>query len=208
MKTMLLDIPTILTFMISTALIVAVPGPSVLMIVAAGVAGGRRAAIGSVCAIIVADVILIGLVAGGMTALTEFHGTTMNWLSAVGGLILVVLGWRMFRAPGEPLPSRPTVRAYAIGSFVATLANPKSLLFFAAFLPQFVDFSRPVIPQYFVLAVLFLLAGTPVALAYALGSEWLTDQRGPLGQFARYAPRIAGLCLIALGAAGMGRFLF
>ncbi len=207
MKTMLLDIPTILTFMISTALIVAVPGPSVLMIVAAGVAGGRRAAIGSVCAIIVADLILIGLVAGGMVALAEFHGTTINWLSAVGGLILVVLGWRMVRTPGEPLPSRPTLRAHAIGSFVATLANPKSLLFFAAFLPQFVDFSRPVIPQYFILAVLFVLAGAPVALVYALGAERLAGRGGPLGQFARYAPRIAGLCLIALGATGMLRGL-
>lgn len=207
MKTILLDTPTILTFMISTALIVAVPGPSILMIVAAGVAGGRRAAIGSVCAIIVADVILIGLVAGGVVALAEFRGNTMNWLSSVGGLILVVLGLRMFRARGEPVPKPPELHAHAIGSFVATLANPKSLLFFAAFLPQFVDFSRPVIPQYFVLAVLFILAGAPVALAYALGSERLADRGGPLGQFASYAPRIAGLCLIALGATGMGRFL-
>ncbi len=165
-----MDISTIFTFTIATALIVAIPGPSILMIVAAGVAGGRRA--------------------------------------AIGGLVLVLLGLRMLRARRAVDPSRVSAHAHSLGSFIATITNPKSLLFFAAFLPQFIDPSRPVMPQYLMLAALFFLAGTPVALAYALSTEWLTDREGPLGRISALAPRLAGLCLIALGATSMVRIFW
>ena len=177
------------------------------MIVAAGVAGGRRAALGALCAIIAADVILIALVAGGFGVIAELEGATMSWLTAIGGLVLIWLGLRMLQANRNTVPSRLGVPAYFLGSFFATIVNPKSLLFFAAFLPQFVDPSRPVMPQYFILAVLFFLAGTPVGLAYALGAEWLTERGGPFRHIRDHGPRLAGLCLIALGAVGIGRIL-
>jgi threonine/homoserine/homoserine lactone efflux protein len=203
-----LEIATILTFVIATALIVAIPGPSILMIVGAGIAGGRRAALGAVFAIAAADLVLIGIVASGLGALTEFGGATTDWLTAIGGLILVVLGTLTFRAQPKETAPRVSVRAYSLGSFLATMANPKSLLFFAAFLPQFVDASRPATPQYLTLTVLFILAGTPVALAYAFGAEYLTGRDGPFRRVSVYAPRLAGLCLIGLGAASMARLLF
>ncbi len=202
-----MEIATALAFTISTAMIVAIPGPSILMIVAAGVAGGRRAALGALFAIIIGDLILIALVAGGFGAMAELGGATMGWLTAIGGLVLVLLGLRMFRDTRNGAPTRTGIHAYFFGSFFATIASPKSLLFFAAFLPQFVDPSKPVIPQYFILAVLFVLAGTPVGLAYALGSGWLTEHGGPFRHIRDHGPRIAGLCLIALGAAGIGRIL-
>ncbi len=87
------------------------------------------------------------------------------------------------------------------------MANPKSLLFFAAFLPQFVDASRPAMPQYLTLTVLFILAGMPVALAYAFGTDYLTGRNGPFRRISDYIPRLAGLCLIGLGAASMARVL-
>ena len=76
-----MDISTIFTFTIATALIVAIPGPTILMIVAAGVAGGRRAALGALFAILAADVILIALVASGLGVLAELGGATLDWLS-------------------------------------------------------------------------------------------------------------------------------
>ncbi len=196
-----------MAFTVSTALIVAIPGPSILMIVAAGVAGGRRAALGALSAILVADVLLIAFVAGGFGAIAELGGATMAWLTAIGGLVLVLLGLQMFRDDRNGVPSRVGVHAYFLGSFVATVVNPKSLLFFAAFLPQFVDPSKPVMPQYLMLAALFFLAGTPVGLAYALGAGWLAERDGPFRHIRVYGPRIAGLCLIAVGAAGVGRVL-
>ncbi len=93
-------------------------------------------------------------------------------------------------------------------AFFLTITNPKSLLFFAAFLPQFVDPSNPAMPQYLMLAALFFLVGTPIGLAYALGAEWLMDREGPLGRISALAPRLAGLCLIALGAASMVRIFW
>lgn len=203
-----MDISTIFTFTIATALIVAIPGPSILMIVAAGVAGGRRAALGALFAILAADVILIGLVASGLGVLTALGGATLDWLTTIGGLVLVVLGLRMFRDDRKGVPSRVSAPAHSLGSFIATITNPKSLLFFAAFLPQFVDPSSPAVPQYLMLAALFFLAATPVGLAYALGSEWLTNREGPLGRISALAPRLAGLCLIALGATSMARIFW
>jgi threonine/homoserine/homoserine lactone efflux protein len=200
-----LDIATILTFTFATALIVAIPGPAILMIVGAGIAGGRRAALGTVFAILAADLLLIGIVASGLGALTRPGGTTTDWLTAVAGLVLVVLGLLMFRAEPKEAAPRSRVRAYSLGSFLTTMADPKSLLFFAAFLPQFVDASRPAMPQYLILAVLFTLAATPVGLAYALGTDYLSNRDGPFRRISVYVPRLAGLCLIGLGAAGMGR---
>ena len=202
-----MDISTILTFIFATALIVAIPGPGVLLIVGAGIAGGRRAALGAVFAILAADVLLIGLVAGGLGVLTERGGAALDWLTAIGGLVLVVLGLLMFRARQNIASPRSSVHAYSLGSFVATVANPKSLLFFAAFLPQFVDASEPAMPQYLILTILFILAATPVGLAYALGSSFLSDREGPFRYLRVYGPRLAGLCLIALGATSMGRIL-
>lgn len=193
--------------MVATAIIVAIPGPSILMIVAAGVAGGRRAAVGAVFAITAADVLLIALVAGGFGAIAELGGAAIDWLTAIGGLVLVGLGLLMFRARWKDASPQGSVHVYSLGSFVATIANPKSLLFFAAFLPQFVDASRPAMPQYLTLTALFILAATPVGLAYALGTGWLTERGGPFGHIRVHGPRLAGLCLIAVGAAGMGRVL-
>ncbi len=204
----LLDISTIFTFTIATALIVAIPGPSILMIVAAGVAGGRRAALGALFAILAADVILIALVASGFGALAELGSATLDWLTAIGGLVLVLLGLRMLRDRSAGDPSRVSAHAHSLGSFIATITNPKSLLFFAAFLPQFVDSSSPAVPQYLTLAALFFLVGTPIGLAYALSAEWLTDREGPLGRIGALAPRLAGLCLIALGATSMVRIFW
>ena len=202
-----MEISTILTFTFATALIVAIPGPGVLLIVGAGIAGGRRAALGAVFAILAADVLLIGLVASGLGVLTERGGTTLDWLTAIGGLVLVVLGLLLFRARRKEAGPTDRVHAYSLGSFIATVANPKSLLFFAAFLPQFVDASRPAMPQYLTLTVLFVLAATPVGLAYALGTGFLSDRDGPFRHIRVYGPRLAGLCLIALGATSMGRIL-
>ncbi len=202
-----MEIATVLTFTVSTALIVAIPGPSVLMIVAAGVAGGRRAAVGAVFAIAAADVLLIALVAGGFGAVAELGDAAIDWLTAIGGLVLVGLGLLMFRARRKDASPRSSVHVYSLGSFLATLANPKSLLFFAAFLPQFVEPSRPAMPQYLTLTVLFILAATPVDLAYALGTGWLTERDGPFRHIRDHGPRLAGLCLIGLGAVGVGRVL-
>jgi threonine/homoserine/homoserine lactone efflux protein len=203
-----LGISTLIAFTASTALIVAIPGPTILMIVAAGVSGGRRAALGALFAILAADVLLIALVAGGLGAIAELGGAAMDWLTAIGGLVLVVLGLRILRDRRAGVPTRVSAHAYSLGSFVATVVNPKSLLFFAAFLPQFVDPSRPAMPQYVLLAVLFILVATPVALAYALGAGWLARRNGPLGHISAVAARLAGLCLIALGAVGMARAIF
>ncbi len=203
-----MEISTIFTFTIATALIVAIPGPTILMIVAAGVAGGRRAALGALFAILAADVILIALVASGLGALAELGGATLDWLTAIGGLVLFVLGLRMLRDRGAGVPSRVSAHAHSLGSFIATITNPKSLLFFAAFLPQFVNSSSPAVPQYLMLAALFFLVGTPIGLAYALGAEWLMDREGPLGRISALAPRLAGLCLIALGATSMAHIFW
>ncbi len=202
-----MDIATIVTFMFATALMVAIPGPSIMMIVGAGIAGGRRAAVGVVFAIAAADLVLIGLVASGLGVLAEAGGAAVDWLTAAGGLVLVALGVLTFRARRSQAAPPVSIRAYSLGSFLATMANPKSLLFFAAFLPQFVDASRPAMPQYLTLTVLFILAGMPVALAYAFGAGFLSDRDGAFRRIRVYGPRLAGLVLIALGATSVVRIL-
>jgi threonine/homoserine/homoserine lactone efflux protein len=201
------NIATILTFMFATALMVAIPGPSIMMIVGAGISGGRRAALGVVFAIAAADLVLIGLVASGLGMFAEAGGAAVDWLTAIGGLVLVALGVLTFRGRRTEAGPPVSARAYSLGSFLATLANPKSLLFFAAFLPQFVDASRPAMPQYLTLTVLFILAAMPVALAYAFGASFLSERDGAFRRIREYGPRLAGLFLIVLGATSLARLL-
>ena len=166
------------------------------MIVAARVAGGRRAALGALFAILAADVILIALVASGLGVLTALGGATLDWLTTIGGLVLVMLGLRMFRDDRKGVPSRVSAPAHSLGSFIATITNPKSLLFFAAFLPQFVGQSMQVTTQLVVLSAVFLVT---VGIGDSLWVAFAGSARKWFSKFGRLRNRVTGGFLIGAG---------
>ena len=149
-----------LAFVATAFLVIVVPGPSVLFVISRGVALGRRAAVATVlgnCAGVYVQVIGVAL---GVGSIVEASVAVYTAIKLVGAAYLVLLGVRMFRhrkelarALGEevaPTPMRQIVRE----GFVVGLTNPKSIVFFAAILPQFVDRSLGHVPlQMLVLGV-------------------------------------------------------
>jgi threonine/homoserine/homoserine lactone efflux protein len=163
---------------------------------------GRRYAAATVAGVALGDLTamtasLLGL--GALLAASAGLFTAVKW---VGAAYLVYLGLRLWRAPvGDPgqadisetRPGRIFAHAY-----VVTALNPKGIVFFVAFLPQFLDMTRPVLPQMAILVATFVsLATINAALFGLLASSARRTIRRPSAQ--RLVNRIGGSFLIGAG---------
>jgi len=159
-----------LGFVAAVLVLVAIPGPNVALIVANALARGLRAGLVTVAGTSAAMVVQLALVVAGMaTAMTVLAGL-FEWLRWIGVAYLLYLGVRAWRAPESDLsgvaPSARPERTAFLRGVLVSLTNPKTLLFYGALLPQFVEPTRPAGPQ------LVLLAATFVAVAAAGDSLW------------------------------------
>jgi threonine/homoserine/homoserine lactone efflux protein len=194
-------------FTVAAITLLVIPGPSVLYIVTRSVDQGRAAGLASVGGVHVGTLVHVAAAALGLSALLVSSATAYNAVRWLGAAYLVWLGIQRLRARDEPSwsskdprPSRRGLgRVFAQGVVVNVL-NPKTALFFFAFLPQFVDTSRGSVPfQVMVFGVAFILLGLVSDGAYALlastGAGWLRRRPG----VARGSRLVSGGVLISLG---------
>lgn len=189
-----------LGFVSAVLVLVAMPGPNVALIVANALARGPRAGLVTVAGTTAAMLVQLSLVIAGMTAAMATLSEVFDWVRWIGVAYLVFLGVRAWRAPAEDLAAvppgpRPDRAAFLRGVLVS-LTNPKTLLFYAALLPQFVEPSRPAGPQ------LVLLAATFVVLAAAGDSLWAIfagRARRLLAGRGRLRNRLTGGALLGAG---------
>jgi threonine/homoserine/homoserine lactone efflux protein len=202
----MLDTSTIAVFMLAAAALLIVPGPSVLYIVARGIDQGRKAALVSALGIGVGTLCHVAGATLGLSALLVSSATAFSIVKYAGAAYLVSLGIRTLLARGRdqataaPAPARLS-RVFTQGVLV-NLLNPKTALFFFAFLPQFVDPDRgSVAGQTLLLGCILVAMGTVSDGSYALLSgtfgAWL---KGNLG-FLRTQRYFAGGVYLALGVA-------
>jgi threonine/homoserine/homoserine lactone efflux protein len=182
-----------------------VPGPAVLYIVGRSVAQGRKAGLVSVLGIHAATFIHVLAAALGLAALLLSSALAFSVVKYAGAAYLIWLGLRKIFGPAEAagangeLPRYSHARLFRDG-FVVNLLNPKTALFFFAFLPQFVDVGRGhVAMQITLLGLVFALLGFCTDSAYALvagtAGDWLKRSRGYL-KIERHG---SGLLFIGLG---------
>jgi threonine/homoserine/homoserine lactone efflux protein len=159
-----------LAYAFTVFVVVLIPGPVVMMIVSYGLSRGREAALRTVAGVTLGDFTAMTLSLSGLGAVLAASATLFTILKVAGALYLVWLGIGLLR-------SKPTMDAEQLNSssrsifwtaYWVTALNPKSITFFVAFLPQFIDPSRPVLSQLIIMEVVFLVLGTLNALAYAL----------------------------------------
>ena len=160
-------------FLIATLILLATPGPTILMVVYYALARGRPVALAVVAGVVLGDLLamtatLVGL--GVILSASAFAFTLMKW---AGAIYLLWMGWRMISTAHEAAGdlhkvSRRSDRQAFRDSLFVTLLNPKSIGFFIAFVPQFVDSSDPVAPQFVIMTATFVTLGGANALAYAL----------------------------------------
>ncbi|MGL4577136.1 MAG: LysE family translocator [Burkholderiaceae bacterium] len=160
-------------FVAASAVLLIIPGPTILTVISYSVAHGRRANVPLVAGVALGDstalaVSLLGL--GTLLATSAFWFGVVKW---VGGLYLLYLGFKLLRAgiastqlatPGAP-SSR--WRLFA-NTYLVTALNPKGIVFFVAFLPQFIQQGADVTQQLWVLAVTFVVMATLNAALYAV----------------------------------------
>ncbi len=137
------------------------PGPVVTLVIANGLRHGTRAALTNILGVQTGLAIVIGIVAIGLTSLMATMGYWFDWVRFAGAAYLVWLGIKLIRAPVEG------VSAEAQG-FVVLLSNPKVLVFFGAFIPQFMDMSKDHVSQVALLGVTFMITGAITDSIYAI----------------------------------------
>jgi threonine/homoserine/homoserine lactone efflux protein len=198
---------TLALFAVAAVTLLVIPGPAVLYIVARSVDQGRAAGLASVCGVHVGTLVHVAAAALGLSALLVSSATAYDTVRWLGAAYLVWLGVRRLLARDEDeLPAAGGAgrrtglgRVFAQGVVVNVL-NPKTALFFFAFLPQFVDTSRGSVPfQVVVFGVAFVVLGLVSDGAYAVaastGAGWLRRRPG----VARASRLLSGGVLISLG---------
>jgi threonine/homoserine/homoserine lactone efflux protein len=147
------------------------PGPIVTLVIANGLRHGTRAALTNIAGVQVALTIVIGIVAIGLTSLMATMGYWFDWVRFAGAAYLVWLGIKLIRDPvkGVEAEAPPPPRGgFFLQGFLVALSNPKLLVFFGAFIPQFVDMSQDHFSQVAILGVTFMIVAGLTDGAYAL----------------------------------------
>ncbi|MFB4288192.1 LysE family translocator [Nonomuraea sp. ATR24] len=198
------DLTTLALFCAATLALLLVPGPAVLFIVTRSVAQGRSAGLVSVLGVHAGSVVHVAAATLGVSALLAASATAFTVVKYAGVAYLVWLGLRKLvrRGGGEEavaVPEQSRRRMFWEG-FVVNVLNPKTAIFFLAFLPQFTDPSAgPVAPQMLVLGLIWMVLGMASDGTYALLSSALA---GYVRSSARARRRLdVGSGLVYLGLA-------
>ncbi|GAA4518220.1 MULTISPECIES: LysE family translocator [Nonomuraea] len=175
------DLSTLALFCAATLAILLVPGPAVIFIVTRSVAQGRAAGLVSVLGVHAGSVVHVVAAALGVSALLAASATAFTIVKYAGVAYLVWLGLRKLLARGTAeetveLPEQSKRRMFWEG-FVVNVLNPKTAIFFMAFLPQFADpAAGAVAPQMLVLGLLWMALGMASDGTYALLSSALATR--------------------------------
>lgn len=168
-----MTIATYLLYVAAVALLILTPGPTMLMCLTNAINHGPRRAMTSVAGAVTAVLGVMVLSAMGLGALLAASEAAFTMAKVVGAAYLVWLGIKTFRSqasalPLDGLPAHRT-RSFYIQGLLVGASNPKALVFFAAFFPQFLDPSLPIAPQFAILALTFVALEFSVLTLGALG---------------------------------------
>jgi homoserine/homoserine lactone efflux protein len=197
-----------LAYVAACVLLAVSPGPMVALVIGNSLSHGARAGLLNVAGAQLGLALMLGGLVVGLASIVATMGWWFDWLRLAGAAYLIWLGWKLLRAPSpiggaggstvEPAQRpRPPRGGFFLQGFLVMLSNPKVLLFFGAFIPQFVD------PRGDASGQVVLLGATAMAVAalsdgaYALltGRASALLARGRV----RLLSRLSGLCLIGGG---------
>ena len=172
-----------LAFAAASAVLLVIPGPTILTVISYSITHGRSAALPLVVAVALGDSTALAFSLLGLGSLLAASALAFTLVKIAGGAYLVYLGVRMLRAgvrpaPAVAAPAPVTVsrRRLFLNTYAVTATNPKGIIFYMAFLPQFLDPSTPVVGP------MCILAATFVTLAIINATLYTT--------FAGYAARL------------------
>jgi threonine/homoserine/homoserine lactone efflux protein len=160
-------------YLLACLIVVLVPGPTVTLIIANSIRNGTRAGLANVLGTQLGLALMIGVVGIGLTSLIEAMGHWFDWLRIAGAAYLVWLGWKMIRSSGEDgkaAAPKPPRGGFLTQGVLVALSNPKTLIFFGAFFPQFIDPARDHGLQILIMGLTAMLVAAFSDSAYALAA--------------------------------------
>ncbi len=194
---------TYLLYLAAVALLVLSPGPTMLMCVTTALNSGPRQAMTGVAGSVSAVLCVMLLSALGLGALLSASEAAFTAAKVVGAAYLIWLGVSTFRSEGVVLdtaaaPKAASEQSFFLRGFLIGASNPKALLFFAAFFPQFLNPALPFAPQFVILALTFVAFEFTVLTLYALGVSRIAPLLRASGPI-RWVNRLCGGLFTLMG---------
>ena len=201
-----MDFTLWLAFVAASTALLLIPGPTVLLVLAYALGQGKRVAVPTALGVATGDLIAMSASLAGLGALVLASATLFTALKWIGAAYLVYLGIRMLLGAKDAALDVQTrtdslsPRAAFSNAAAVTALNPKSIVFFIAFVPQFLDPSGALLTQSVILIATFVALAAFNALAYAILAARLRDTiRRP--SVIQWLTRLGGTALIAMGVA-------
>jgi threonine/homoserine/homoserine lactone efflux protein len=200
-------IETLISFAAASAIMLMIPGPTVLLVVSYALGQGWRAAAPMAVGVALGDFTAMTLSMLGVGALLAASAAAFTAVKWIGAAYLIWLGVKLWRAGGTAAGAEPRrasgARRMMLHAWLVTTLNPKSIVFFVAFLPQFVDPAAPLTPQLLAFQAIFLCLALLNAFGYALlAARARRSVASP--RMMRIAHRVGGGALIGAGVASAG----
>lgn len=192
---------TFLLYLLAALGLSLTPGPNSLLVLTHGALHGQRKTLWTVAGGAIGFAMLIALSMLGIGALLQASAQALVLLKLLGGAYLVWLGVQLWRSPAIELePSAADAQVSGLSLFrqglLTAVSNPKALLFYGAFLPQFIDNSRALLPQFLIMAAVFVLIECVVE---ALLARLAQRVRSALRRLGRRFNRACGGLFVAMG---------
>lgn len=199
-----MDLHLWMTFVAASTALLLIPGPTVLLVLSYSLTQGRRVALAMAAGVAIGDLIAISASLMGLGALVLTSATLFTALKWAGAVYLIWLGIKLIRSAPTRLDleqTQPIAPRRIFGHAAAVTAlNPKSIAFFIAFVPQFIQPQALLVPQFVILIATFVGLATINALAYALLADRLRA-RITRPAVRVWLSRIGGGALIGMGLA-------
>ncbi|MEM9045207.1 MAG: LysE family translocator [Pseudomonadota bacterium] len=191
-----------IAFAIASAAMLAIPGPTVMLVVSYTLGHGRRSGWATVPGVTLGDFTAMTISLAGAGAILATSATLFTALKLAGAAYLIWLGIGLWRAkpkaPNAAPAGKADMRGMFLNSYVVTALNPKGIVFFIAFVPQFIEPGEPLLLQMAVLEATFLtLAALNTLLWVLLVGEMRSRFSNPANL--AWANRIGGSFMIGAG---------
>jgi len=191
-----------LAFVAATTVFLLIPGPTLLLVIGYALSYGRRPALSAVLGVALGDLVAMTVSLAGLGAVLAASALWFSVLKWLGAGYLIYLGLKQWRRRADVAeivePISTSNRSLIFNAFVVTALNPKSIMFFIAFLPHFIDPARPALAQMLILGATFWVLAIVTASAYA----YMSGTLGMLfrtARFRRNVDRLGGSVLIGAG---------
>ncbi|WP_430475116.1 LysE family translocator [Thalassospira lucentensis] len=192
-----------LAFALACTIVLAIPGPTIMLVVSYALGKGRQTAWATVPGVALGDLTAMTISLAGAGALLATSAEAFTVLKLVGAGYLIYLGVKMWREKPGALEDNPDAKRNRpsrmfLQAYVVTALNPKGIVFFIAFVPQFVTANSPLLPQFIIMTATFVILAAINVTIWAIMAAALRERfRNPSAM--RRLTRIGGGVMIGAG---------